>query len=378
VPGAHHVLLVPGFFGFANLNDFAYFGHVRDLLVEVGPGLGLEGEVRVVETSPTASLRKRAALLAEAVHRAIDAGPAGSTVSLVGHSSGGLDARLVVSPDVDLPTSADVERAAGAVSAVVCVATPHLGTPVAHLFNTLLGQQLLRALSVATIYTLRAGRLPIRAVLRLARLFRFGGDGPPNGVVEQLARDLLADFSRPRRAAIESFLESLGRDQDLLGQITPGGMDVFNAAIGERPGVRYGCVVTRARTPGLRSAWSAGLDPYAQATHALFVALYRLASRTPASRAPRLDRAQVIALRRAYDHRPDVSANDGMVPTLSQVRGTIVHAAWADHHDVIGHFNGPHHVPPHLDWLASGTGFDREGFTAAWRDVAAWLAAKEP
>ena len=375
MPSPHHVLLVPGFFGFANLNDFAYFGHVRDLLVEIGPGLGLEGEVRAVETSPTASLRKRAALLAEAIHRVLDEGPPGASVSLVGHSSGGLDARLVVSPEVDLPTSADVERAAAAVRGVVCVATPHLGTPVAHLFNTLLGQQLLRTLSVATIYTLRAGRLPIRAVLRLARLFRFGGDAPPNGMVEQLARDLLADFSRPRRAVIETFLESLGRDQDLLGQITPGGMDVFNAATGERPGVRYGCVVTRARAPGLRSVFSAGLDPYAQATHALFVALYRLASRSPAARTPRLDRAQIVALRRAYDHRPDVRANDGMVPTLSQVRGTVVHAAWADHHDVIGHFNGPSHVPPHLDWLASGTGFDREGFTAAWRDVATWLAA---
>src|SRR5579872_5209484 len=27
-----HVLLVPGFFGFANVGDFAYFGHVRDAL----------------------------------------------------------------------------------------------------------------------------------------------------------------------------------------------------------------------------------------------------------------------------------------------------------------------------------------------------------
>jgi len=35
--GPHHVVLVPGFFGFANLGDFAYFGHVRELLAEVGP-----------------------------------------------------------------------------------------------------------------------------------------------------------------------------------------------------------------------------------------------------------------------------------------------------------------------------------------------------
>jgi triacylglycerol lipase len=375
VPGPHHVLLVPGFFGFANLNDFAYFGHVRDFLLEAGPPAGLDGEVRVVETPPTASLAKRAARLTEAISRLLDEGPPGTRVSLVGHSSGGLDARLAIAPEVSLPTSADVRRAASAVHAVVCVSTPHLGTPLAHLLNTLLGQQLLRVLSVATIYSLRAGRLPLKVVLRLARIFR-REDVPADGMIEKLARDLLADFSKPRRLAIEEFLSHLGKDQDLLGQITPGGMDLFNASTGDRPGVRYGCVVTRARAPGLRSTLAAGLDPYAQATHALFVALYRLAARTPATRTPRLDRQQVIALRRAYGHRPDMTANDGMVPTLSQVRGTVVHAAWADHHDVIGHFHQPQHVPPHLDWLTSGTGFDRAGFEAAWRDVVGWIVAE--
>jgi len=71
-----------------------------------------------------------------------------------------------------------------------------------------------------------------------------------------------------------------------------------------------------------------------------------------------------------------MSANDGMVPTLSQVRGTVVHAAWADHHDVIGHFHQPQHVPPHLDWLTSGTGFDRAGFEATWSDVVGWIVAE--
>jgi hypothetical protein len=211
--------------------------------------------------------------------------------------------------------------------------------------------------------------------LQLARLLRFGDKHPAQGMVEKLARDLLADFSRPRRLAIESFLQNLGRDQDLLGQITPGGMDVFNATTADRPGVRYGCVVTRARPPGLRSALSAGLDPYAQATHAVFVALYRLASTTLSGRAPRLDSTQVTALRRAYGQSPPLGANDGMVPTLSQVRGTVVRATWADHHDVIGHFKDPHHVPPHLDWLASGSGFNRAEFEAVWSDVARWLAA---
>jgi hypothetical protein len=372
VPPPHHVLLVPGFFGFANLGDFAYFEHVRDYLAEVGPALGLRGEVRVVPTIPTASLRVRAARLVEGIAELVD-GPGGE-VSIVGHSSGGLDARLVLTPDVSLPSPLDVERYARAVRSVVSVATPHHGTPVAHLFNSMLGQQLLRLLSIFTIYTVRAGRLPIGVALRIARLFRRRGEAP-GSVAEQLVRELLADFSRDRRQAIEAFFASLGKDQDLLAQITAAGMDVFNASTQDRPGVRYGCVVTRARPPGIRSVLGAGLDPYAQVTHALYVALYRLASRSPTSRRPVIDRAQALALRRVYGWRTDQRANDGMVPTLSQVRGEVVAVAWADHHDIIGHFHLPTHVPPHFDWLTSGSGFDRPQFEAVWREVAAYLAA---
>jgi triacylglycerol lipase len=368
----HHVLLVPGFFGFANFGDFTYFGHVKELLEEIGPALGLDGEIRVVRTEPTATLRRRAALLAEDLAALLDA--SGGEASIVGHSSGGLDARLVLTPDVSLPTGIAVERYASRVRAVVTVAAPHLGTPVAHFFNNMLGQQLLKLLSLSTIYTLRAGRLPISAVVRLARVFRRPGK-VPRGVVEHLLGELLEDFSPERRRTVEAFLGSLGGDQDLVAQITPAGMDVFGASTDDRPGVRYGCVVTRARPPGVGSFLGAGLGIYAQATHAMYVALYRIASGTPPDRFPPLTARQADALRRAYGRVPDVRANDGMVPTLSQVRGDIIQAVWADHLDVIGHFNHPTHVPPHFDWLTSGTGFHREAFDGLWHGVAAFLAA---
>ncbi len=371
---AHHVLLVPGFFGFANLGDFAYFGHVRDFLAEFGPALGLRGQVRVVPTVPTASLPKRAALLAESIAEVVRT--AGGVVSVVGHSSGGLDARLVATPGVALPAALDVESCARALRAVVTVATPHYGTPLAHTFNSLLGQQVLKVLSLATMHALRAGRLPIRVVLKLTALLR-GREATPAGIVDQLFVELLGDFSRDRRQAIEAFFASLGTDQDLVAQLTPAGMDVLNASTKDRPGVRYGCVVTQARPPGLRSFVRAGLDPYAHATHALFVALRRVCARTPLERFPRVTAEQGTALRAAYGRVPDVRANDGIVPTLSQLWGDVVAAAWADHHDVIGHFDGPRHVPPHFDWLASGSGFDREQFEAVWREVAAFVAAAD-
>jgi triacylglycerol esterase/lipase EstA (alpha/beta hydrolase family) len=367
----HHVVLVPGFFGFANLGDFAYFAHVRDFLGEAGPPLGLDGELCAVHTEPTASLPRRAALLAEAVTQLLDA--ADGDVTIIGHSSGGLDARLLVEPGVSLPTPVDVERCASRVRSVIAVSTPHRGTPLAHLFGSLLGQQLLALLSLATIHALRTGRLPITAALKLAGLVRRPGSRPI-GVLDQLFLQLLADFSQKRRRAVEDFFHRVRTDQGLVEQLTPSGMELFNASTHPRPGVRYGSVVTRARPPGLRSLARAGVDPYAQATHALYVGLHRFAARTPRGQLAHLTAPQADALRRAYGRIPDPAANDGIVPTLSQVWGDVITAVWADHHDVIGHFDQPTHVPPHFDWVASGTGFDRPQFESVWRAIALYAA----
>ncbi len=155
-------------------------------------------------------------------------------------------------------------------------------------------------------------------------------------------------------------------------------MVAFDAAVGNRAGVRYGSVVTRAPRPGVRSTPAAGLDPSAQATHAVYRALYRLAASMPRHRLPLLTAAQARILRHAYGSRPNAKANDGLVPTRSQLWGDIVHAAQADHLDVIGHFNDPSRTPPHFDWLATGSGFDREKFEALWTDVLRYILASEP
>jgi triacylglycerol esterase/lipase EstA (alpha/beta hydrolase family) len=371
VAGPHHVVLVPGFFGFANLGDFAYFGHVRDLLSEVGPAVGLDGEIRVVLTEPSSALPRRAAILAEAIHRLLD--QRGGVVSIVGHSTGALDARLMLSPGSALPTTVNVEECAAAVRSVVGVSAPHHGTPLAKHFTSIFGGQLLKLLSLATVYSLRTGRLPVGVALRLARLLR-RSDAQPTGVVDQLFLQLLSDFGGKRRRAIEQFFSSVHSDQGLVSQLAPGTMELFNSATNDRPGVRYGTVVTRARTPGLRSFSRAGLSGYAQTTHALYVVLYRLARGRPTDPPSDLSAEHKKFLRRAYGAVPDHRANDGIVPTLSQVRGHLVSAVWADHHDVLGHFHQPQHVPPHFDWVVSGTGFHREQFEAVWKAVARFLA----
>ena len=100
------VYLAPGMFGFARLASFDYFEHMVRAFQERFRGRGRAVEVHVVEVHPTASVRRRAATLARMV--AATAGADGGPVHLVGHSTGGLDARLVASPWVHLDaTSGD-------------------------------------------------------------------------------------------------------------------------------------------------------------------------------------------------------------------------------------------------------------------------------
>jgi triacylglycerol esterase/lipase EstA (alpha/beta hydrolase family) len=376
VAAPHHVFLVPGFFGFDYLGDLAYFAHVQDVLAAWGKRARVAVRLHVVPTPPTASLRQRAARLLEHMAPALAAEP--GPAHLVGHSSGGLDARLLVTPEVSLPGELAAEPLAAAVRTVVTLATPHYGTPLAAFFSSLLGQQLLEVFSLATSHALRTGRLPGEVLARLTAFFlRLGvsREKTPSPSVRKLHDRILADFDPERRGSLESFVELIARDQDLLPQITPAAIDVFNASTQDRPGVRYGSVVTQGRRASVRSFLSAGLSPYAHASHALYLCVGQLAGRLPAARAPVLTPAQRAALRRAYGAEPGLRTNDGIVPTLSQPWGEVIRAVWADHFDVIGHFHQPRHVPPHFDWLTSGSGFTRQEFVATWEAVAAFMFA---
>jgi len=93
-------------------------------------------------------------------------------IHLIGHSSGGLDARLLATPGVSLPDGESGEPFASQVRSGVSVATPHRGTPSAELFSSLYGKGLLRLLWVATVFVVRQGHLPLALVLRLVDLWR--------------------------------------------------------------------------------------------------------------------------------------------------------------------------------------------------------------
>lgn len=363
-----HVLLVPGFFGFTNLGDLRYFGHVREALLRRFADRGLAASVEVVRTLPTASLTRRAARVLDVLATL----PAdGAPVHLIGHSSGGLDLRLLMASGVTLATEHAVEPLLARVGAVVTVTTPHHGTPLAAVFTGLLGQKLLQLLSLVTIYVLRFGHLPLTAVFKIGEVFALldGPLGLEGALLDELYAQLLADFSPERRAAVSAFLADVESDRDLLPQLTPEGMALLNATAAPRPGLRAGSVVAMAAPPGVRSTLRVGLDPAGQATHVMYQALHRLTRLRPDEVPPCTD-AQADVMRAAYGTLPDADANDGVVPTRSQPWGVLLHAARGDHLDVLGHYGNE---APHVDWISTGTGFDRAAFDALWDDVMRFL-----
>lgn len=368
----HHIYLVPGFLGFEHIGRLTYFGHVVRFLRERLTALGLEPRIHIVRTSPTASLPDRAARVAEVIDATARRG--GAPLHLIGHSSGGLDVRLLTAPGIGLPTALDVEQLAARVRTVVTISTPHHGTPIASFFTTLQGQQLMQLLSLSTIYVLSFGHLPIAALLWMGSFFvRFGGLVAGSELLDELFAKLLEDFTPGRRRSVRKLLRDVVRDQALMLQLTPEAMEVFNASVLQRPGIRYGAVVGQAPPPSLGATLHAGIDPAAQVTHALYGALCKLIEAAPVRVSPQLAAAQVRVLRRTYRTMPSPVANDGIVPTISQAWGQIIHAAIADHLDVIGHFRDAERDPPHVDWLVSGSAFDRRRFEALWADVAQFL-----
>ncbi|HEY8429137.1 MAG TPA: hypothetical protein VIL20_12210, partial [Sandaracinaceae bacterium] len=235
----HHIYLVPGFFGFANFGDFRYFAHVRDHLRDWLAARNVPAAIHYAPTFPTASLRRRAGRLMEIVAATADGdGP----IHFIGHSTGGLDARLAVAPRASLICAVDPEPYARRVRSVVTVTTPHYGTPTAAFFTSLLGQRLLGLLSLATVHAIRLGSIPLPALVVLAGALSSTGAlrAVSGGVLDQVYQQVLRDFTPERRDQLTSFFSQVENDQTLLVQLTPESLDLFNAMAVERDGVRVG------------------------------------------------------------------------------------------------------------------------------------------
>lgn len=359
----HHVYLIPGLFGFDRLAGYEYFGHFREELQRQFLSRGQRVVVHVVATPPTSSIRYRARSLAKAVAKASP--DVNTRIHLVGHSTGGVDARLVLSPGSELDLSESERRWLPRVASVVTVNTPHHGTPLATYFTTISGGRVLYLISLLTVLSLSLGE---PSLVLFSRLLSGIGSidkllGEDTRLFRRVTDAMLKYVDRESRGVLVEYLNLLRADQGALIQTTPEAMDLFNAAIIDNPTVRYGSTVSSAKPLSLRRLGPRLLSPYTAISAALYRAIFRITGEAHSFyRYADVSHAHRRQIEEAIGMPLDETTNDGVVPALSMAYDELLWCGAGDHLDVIGHFRDKLKPSAHMDWMTSDSNYDRTQF----------------
>jgi triacylglycerol lipase len=363
-------------FGFGRLASYDYFVHLERALVERLRAAGDEARTYVADVSPTASIRRRSAYFSDLVSRTDEEVGREGIIHLVGHSTGGLDARLIATPYAALPHTLDPRPWLPRLASVTTINTPHFGTPLASFFATVSGQRMLEALSALTFIGLSLGSPPLAAastlVVAFARVDR--ALGLDVAILDRAIDALLRVLDDARSREVRQYLDAIRSDQGAVIQLSPEAMDLFQAGVGDRPGVLYQSTASMAPSPSSRTFGDVLVRPWTLLSKAIFATLHGVSSRYderyPCAAVEIVAPAEELLLR-AFGRTPGVRSNDGVVPLRSQLWGKLVWAGYGDHLDVLGHFRddspelGARAVStPHVDWLSSGSSFGRREFAA--------------
>ncbi len=361
------IYLVPGFFGYSRLGGLNYFFRVREVLEAALRARGIEATVMECQTQPTGSIPRRTDRLIQEIEAM--GGLSADEIHLVGHSTGGLDIRLLATPGVRVRKDDLGRRLADRVASVITVATPHFGSPLATIFTTLPGRNLLELLS--TMALSRPGRLGIFFGSKLAMSVARLDDllGLKDTALDYAVAKLLQYITRNPDDPIWTFMREISDDQGALIQLTPEGTDLFNAAVIDRPGIAYRCIVVGAPpydAKMLLELMARDRSPSA----ALFRILYALVAQEH-SAYPYPDPPESVArlVRESLPFALDSETNDGVVPTLSQIYGHPILTVVGDHLDVVGKFRNAG-GDPMAGWLTSGASFTEEDFQRIYGAVA--------
>ena len=370
----HHVFLIPGFFGFSNLGEVLYFRAVRETLERDFAARGQQVVVHGVKTFPTGSLKRRAARVLDTLldARALDDA---DHIHLVGHSTGGIDARIVASTLRGIDPHDARAKLREKLRTVVCIASPHYGTPLANFFATLYGKKLLYLMTLLVFVGL--WRRPVAAAAGLMGLGYRVTDllGMHETMLRQLTNQLLRDFTREREQEVRTYLESVLKDVSLMTQLTPEAMEMLNAALEPWESVRQVSYATVSPAP-LAALRRAGVrEMLTPVGTVLYSTLYSITAQAEPGYGynDTIAKESLVSLetKRPLTFPLDPSSNDGVVPTLSQIHGEFRGIVGADHLDVVGHYlRGRHERDQFADWFVSNARFDRDRFDVLWGDVA--------
>ncbi|MGE0791018.1 MAG: esterase/lipase family protein [Sandaracinaceae bacterium] len=370
----HRIYLIPGMFGFGRLAGYDYFVHLRRALAQRFDAAGVSVVVEAIPVQPTASIRRRAVRVARAITSSSEAddGP----IHLVGHSTGGLDARLLMSPTTNLGAlDADQLAWRRRVRSLVTMNTPHFGTPLAAFFATVSGTRLLYAISLLTVTTLSVGRPGLAALAKLVAALGAVDDmvGVNVRLLDEATTLTLRFVGEQGQGEVREWLAGIREDQGGIIQLMPEAMDLFNAAAEDDSAIRYACVATASPPPGPVRFVSSVRSPYSALSATVYSTIYTLTSSEPSRYPyPAPERTVEARLSQTIGRPSTPSMSDGVVPLRSMLWGELLYSARADHLDVVGHFSGEI-GSSHTDWLSSGAHFDSAQFDAMADALAHYL-----
>ena len=366
-----HIYLVPGFFGFDTLGSFDYFRGVASVLRTKLRGLGVRSRVFECAPQPTAFVKYRAEQVAQ---RVVETGGLNaSELHFVGHSTGALDVRQLLSPHGG---QRDPERAAAIgrrTRSAVLLSGPNRGTPLAHFFDAINARSALRVLAgnassrgrAAIVLAAKGLDVATRANTLIGRR---------HSVLGTLSGRLLRHITLDPNDRVWVWLQQVAADQGAILLLTTEWMEHFNATVADREGVAYSSVVTAAPTP-LQDGILALLRRHPVSLNLAYLMLHSLVALTPAALPETSTSPEDLAvIRAAFPWQIDEQTNDGIVPTLRQSHGRLLGAFVADHMDTVGQFSRPG-SDPYADWLVSGSGFDEISFSTLWGRIAEEIAA---
>jgi hypothetical protein len=327
---ASWLFLVPGYLGYRGKEG--YWGFWDGVL----PLLRAQGFRCVpVSTEPIGAIERRAerlrdAILAETQHG--DALTPDDRIVLFGFSTGGLDARYLLSPGTPLELPDAVRKR---VRTLVTLATPHRGTPLADFYRAWRADDLVGFFAGLFAKWTTSERL--EDLGRLAHKHR----ATLERVLPEPQRDQFLRFvegllvaTPEEREGIQGFLESLSRSRGSLEQLRVGKMPAFNETVPDADDVRYFSYVTGAEP----------LKPtnFGSALYALGAFINsRFAGRDlPESWTVSPDKVCTLDGRPLESSEPSVVVtrrlSDAVVPTGSQFWGEFRGYAPIDHHAAYG------------------------------------------
>lgn len=370
------VFLIPGFLGFDQFRDFAYFADRVGAALRAALSQRLRRQILVVPVPipPTSSLAQRQLALGKTlVARARALGRSRqrevSGVHLVGHSTGGVDAQLL---SLEVPLSrrdwrdfdgTDVTWLRDRLKSIVSIASPHQGTCLAQspLAKALVSGSLAERLRLGPAALHEGVSVLLRTLQSLPELAR----DPDSALLFQS----LASTTQTLR-----FLRELVASHDLIADLAPEksvgryaklgvALNVhrrsFVTVAGVTPDVEHSAATRATDAPPPPERQPAKLDEAKnEPPDALFLMLAELSSGRRQDCASdllpnsieRLREAQanpekiIAGSPRLLPHHFDGAVNDGVVNSARQLiapddRDELAAIVVADHFDVVGHYD---------------------------------------